>query len=306
MRKKEGCIKSSAVKLLLLLFLLPCTASFAGEDIPGKLSEEDFFPGWRKEGKTKIVSAEELYGVINGGAELFLEFGFNRLVLQRYLKKDHELELAVYEMKDAFAASGIFLIKRGRGQPAPGIRGENIFSRYQALLRQGKYFAIITNPPGRKALEEEMMALANLVLPILGTPEKPAMLDLLPSEGMEPGSLRLIQGKLALETAVFFPDGIIDFKACEGVYADYPFNGKTVAVLRLHCSTPDARDEQCTVLCAEATSGEEASSPFLCAFTLTGTKASYYLFREGKVVTILTGGIEKARAVEFYKERLLK
>ena len=52
----------------------------AGNEPPGNLT----IPGWSRSGPEKTYSQRELYGYIDGGAEIFLELGFETLRLQRF------------------------------------------------------------------------------------------------------------------------------------------------------------------------------------------------------------------------------
>ena len=76
-----------------LVFLLVLSA-FGESVIPGS----DFEPGWVEAGATKSFYKHDLYGHINGGAELFLEFGFEKLTVQRYHKDTIEIDLEIYEI----------------------------------------------------------------------------------------------------------------------------------------------------------------------------------------------------------------
>ena len=93
--------------LLLFLFLLPAVSQAGGplvisRDLPGwEISDPDFY------------SAKELYGYINGGAELYLEYGFRQVTAQRCSKGSQELQVDVYEMVSSEAAFGMFSILRG-------------------------------------------------------------------------------------------------------------------------------------------------------------------------------------------------
>jgi hypothetical protein len=72
------------------------------KDLPGwEISNPDFY------------SAKQLYGYINGGAEIYLEYGFRQVTAQRATKGKLELQVDVYEMVSAESAFGMYSILRG-------------------------------------------------------------------------------------------------------------------------------------------------------------------------------------------------
>jgi hypothetical protein len=264
------------------------------------LPGDEAIPGWRTDGALRVYFAEELYGIINGGAELFLEFGFEKLLVRHYLKGKHELELAVYEMKDNFAALGIFCIKRGRGRPSDQIGTENTFSKYQVLLQRGKYFVMITNPDGNTSLEKDMVRLAEATIALLGDASSPSILDLLPGKDLILPSIRLIRGPLALETAAYYPEEAIDFKACVGIYGDYQSPGGTVSMLRLRLNDSKAVNRQIKTFCAYGRMNTDPDTNLFCTFVFPGRNTPHYLFHQDRILTILTGPTESFRPRDFY------
>ena len=80
-------------KQLIIYFILFFVIELMADIIPPK---DNFVKGWVKSGQTLRFTKNDLYGHINGGAELFLEFGFNELLVQRYEKGGEEITLEIY------------------------------------------------------------------------------------------------------------------------------------------------------------------------------------------------------------------
>src|SRR5665811_1546039 len=57
---------------------------------------------------TRSFSETSLYGYIDGGAELYLEYGFDTLVVTEVTALSKDIKVEVYRMTDAEAAFGIF------------------------------------------------------------------------------------------------------------------------------------------------------------------------------------------------------
>lgn len=90
--------------------------------------------------RTGHFDGKSLYGYIDGGAELYREYGFVDLTVQEVRIDDHQILVELFRMRDALAAFGIFSVSRG------GCQAEDTTGRYwchtsgQALCAAGCYF----------------------------------------------------------------------------------------------------------------------------------------------------------------------
>ena len=196
---------------------------------PPAIPEPGFAPGWAKAGPLRTLTGQDLFNQIDGGAELFLEFGFARLRLQGYARDKAELTLNAYEMESAACALGIYLMKMGRETPFPEIAARNSGEEAQVAIVKGRYFIQIDNLGEVPASRAEAAALANAFL--AGVAEEAALtpLDLLPAEGKVPGSERLIRGPYGLQPYFTFGEGDI-----------LQLGGKTFGVVANYRERPDA------------------------------------------------------------------
>lgn len=80
------------ITILILYLLVSTSPAQINNDFP-KLVESDF-PGSRIT-REQIFDGGGLWGYINGGADLFLEYGFDKLFLQ-------EIEIDTYRFKIEF------------------------------------------------------------------------------------------------------------------------------------------------------------------------------------------------------------
>jgi hypothetical protein len=123
-RARAGRKRTSAGRTLRIAasaaILLVANAS-AQSLLPG----DGFSAGWKKTGLARTFISQDLFNHIDGGAELFLEFGFVRLLVQTYGGGSSELTAAVYEMESAAAALGIYLMKMGKETPFSEIAARN-------------------------------------------------------------------------------------------------------------------------------------------------------------------------------------
>lgn len=190
--------------LFFLEFVLPASLMSAVV-LPG----DEFHPGWKKSDRLITFTRADLYNYIDGGAELFLEFGFEKLYIQRYRSGEKELSLEIYEMESSEAALGIYLAKCGQETPVEGIGARNSGEEAQFTILRERYFIHINNFEGRKELFPAMLALAKATLQNL-PPDRPiTLLDHLPGKNLIKNSERLIRGPYALQPIFTFGEGDI-------------------------------------------------------------------------------------------------
>jgi len=196
---------------------------------PPAIPDPGFAPGWAKAGALRTFAGQDLFNQIDGGAELFLEFGFAKLRLQAYARDKAELTLNAYEMESAASALGIYLMKMGRETPFPEIAARNSGEEAQVTILKGRYFIQVDNLGDVPASKAEIAALANAFL--AGVAEEAALtpLDLLPAEGKVPGSERLIRGPYGLQPYFTFGEGDI-----------LSLGGRTFGVVANYRERPDA------------------------------------------------------------------
>jgi hypothetical protein len=168
-----------------------------------------FAAGWTKAGPLKTFTGQDLFNQIDGGAELFLEFGFVRLRVQAYARGKAELTLNAYEMEGPAPALGIYLMKMGKETPFAEIQARNSAEEVQMTIVKGRYFAQVDNLGDSPASRAEAVAVANAFLAGVADETAATPLDLLPAEGKVPGSERLIRGPYGLQPYFTFGEGDI-------------------------------------------------------------------------------------------------
>ena len=214
------CFKRS---ICVLVILLPIHA-FSQITIP----DEGFGAGWKVAGKMREFSGDNLYGYINGGAELFKEYGFSSLRVQMYARGDAEIGLEVYEMTSPESALGIYLSRHGNNQGHSDIDSRNTCDEYQLTVQKNRYYLILNNYTGDPEFVPDMLELAKLVL--ANVAESPIhLLERLPEKGRILGSEYIFRGPFALQPIYTFGEGDIFQLQGKifGVLADYYLKADT-------------------------------------------------------------------------------
>lgn len=112
-------------------------------------------------------------------------------------------------MTDADAALGLYLMKCGVETPIADVPARNTGEPAQLTILKGRYFLHVNSfGPGADLLPE-MVRLARSALEAVQDERPGRHLELLPVEGLMPGSERLIRGPYALQSIVTLGEGDI-------------------------------------------------------------------------------------------------
>jgi hypothetical protein len=177
-------------------------------------------PGWKKVENLRVFTQGDLYGYIDGGAELFLELGFDRLTLQKYRSGANEFAVEIYRMSDPVAATGIYLMKCGRETRYAAFKARHTVNRHQLMFVRERYYVTINNLSGADRMGPDLLKFGDLVAATLPADRLPAELKLLPAPGLVAGSERLVRGPFSLQALYTLGDGDI-----------LQLGGKTVGVV---------------------------------------------------------------------------
>lgn len=168
--------------------------------------------GWTRTGPVERYNREGLYGYIDGGAELVLEYGFRGLEVRRYVPaagkaQGREVTLEIYRMSTGEAAFGLFATKREGGERSwPGLDADNWVGPGQAGLVKGDRLVNLLAPDCDEREIGAFLAAVGLLVPGQGT-ARPAALDRLPAEGRIVASERYVTGPVAARNESPFLEG---------------------------------------------------------------------------------------------------
>ena len=150
--------------LNLALAFVALVAMTTGEEAILQLLPPDGVPeGWVRAGEPRIFAGDALFRHIDGGAELFKSYGFDRLALQDYSKGELEVRIEIYKMNDADGASGVFA-ENSKGIELAGDYGEACtLDDYQIVFHRGRYYVSVTCYEPSEEVRTAMAALAATV-----------------------------------------------------------------------------------------------------------------------------------------------
>jgi len=140
----------------VLFFIYKIGFSQTGFHFP----EKSFVPGWKAGAQAEYYTNQTLSIHLDGAAEIFLEFGMQKLYFQTYTKNNSEIDVSVFRMNSQSGALGIFLMQKGPGENLSQLPPLNMVSRYQLLFTAGPYFVSMLNTTGNAHLLSALTACA--------------------------------------------------------------------------------------------------------------------------------------------------
>ena len=206
-----------------------------------------------KSGKVQIFDRENLFDYINGGAELYLSYDFQRLLVQEYRAKQISITVEVYWMKTSQDAFGLFSLEQEADNPPEADtarRGETLQIGDRAnygsgLLKfwKGNYFGRIMDLRGDDRSKEVILELGRKIASKIDKKGKlPELLSRLPAEGLIPNSERFFHKKIVLNNLYFLStENLLNLsEKTSAVMADYTLGKMNLKLLLI--SYPDSAE----------------------------------------------------------------
>ena len=166
--------------------------------------------GWRTEGEPQLYRGNHLYEYINGGADLYLEYGFDRAASLEYKgPNDAVIIVDIYRMASPKAAYGIFSLNSGlKYTPVLDVGTIGALTPYQFTFCEGEYFVTVQALEEGEAADRSLDYFARLVDSRISGVDTtfPALVSELPSEGLLPLSVTLVHGVLGLNSRRYLGD----------------------------------------------------------------------------------------------------
>ena len=236
--------------------------------------------GWNPSGEPAIFSGEALFDHIDGGADIYFEYGFATLAVQQYEEGDKAVSLEIYGMTDPPAAFGIYSYNRHPTLSPVVVGGGGAIHPNGLFFWQDRYYVDIRRLGAATILAEEFMAVARAVERKIGAAaEAPAIIKLLRSENMVEHSVVFARGKLAINNQVYVAaDDLFGLEKGEvAVIARYRFGRPEFSVIIAQYASEEACGRAFLRLRAHFL-GEESTREE--EFTATAMPGKHHAFRK--------------------------
>jgi len=188
---------------------------------------------WERNLDFEEYKGEDLFFYINGGAEIYHEYGFERVIVQDYQNQNgRSASLEVYKMSSPDSAYGMYTFKSsGKGQELTVGHGCKLQDYYLNFWK-GQYLVTITGFDAEKETIDGLKSIANVVdkkIQTQANAEMPVIHSRLPQEDLDAQSVKYFKGNLGLVNSYPFANTDI-FKIQEGIKGTYS-NGYDIYIL---------------------------------------------------------------------------
>lgn len=177
---------------------------------------------WQPGTNPEIYVGDDLYVFINGGAEIYHEYGFNKVVYNEYKdKNENSINVEIYEMKSSESAFGIYSFKIGRKGEVFSVGNDAFLQSYYMNFWKGNYLIILTGFDENEATINGIKTIAKVIdqkIKIKGN--KPDLVNYLPKQNLQTTHVKYLKGVLALFNQYSFGTGNI-FNVSEAVIGPY-------------------------------------------------------------------------------------
>jgi len=209
-------------KIWVVIFLLPalmlgCTGGGSG-GLEGFLPSSAKAKGIKvkKDGAARIYEDKKLFDYMDGGAELYYEYGFEQACVQRYKVKQGNVTVEIYQMDTPAHAYGVYTFDT-QGEHPP-IGQDATYARGLLAFWKGRYCVRAFSE--NEKFKDILLALGEAItkkIPQEG--ERPAILAFLPPQWVVDDSLLFFRGQIALNNGYFLSHQDVLFlsKGAEGI-----------------------------------------------------------------------------------------
>jgi hypothetical protein len=119
---------------------------------------------------TRTFSNESLFGYIDGGAELFLEYGFDSLLVTNLSLNGSDIKVEIYKMTDPDASFGIYSVSHFKCSNSVELTRFCCSTAYQVQFCKGCFYVSIINNNGTAAEQKLSESIASVLAGRIGGP----------------------------------------------------------------------------------------------------------------------------------------
>lgn len=210
--------------ILIFSLLINSIVCFGQENVNTQslLPQNGDIPNWNLKDSTETYPGEDLFMYINGGADLYLEYGFDEVATGRYLNYlSNNVLIDIYKMSSNSAAYGVFtLSSTSKGKPME-LGDQSMLYDYYLDLWKGPYFIRFTANKKDNGMIDTLVVFAKKIEAKISVKGKKPQLTLafqLP--GFEIKNVKYFTGIIGLNNIFNFGHGSIA-SFSEGLYGKW-------------------------------------------------------------------------------------
>ena len=133
--------------VLIILILLSNLSASAQNDSILIFTDDELIGG--ETIRSDVFNGNSLWGYINGGADIYLEYGFMKVNVQEISYKESNFKVEMYHMKDVESAYGIYSVSTFRCNESEALNVKHFCeTKYQIQFAKSDSYVSITNDAG--------------------------------------------------------------------------------------------------------------------------------------------------------------
>jgi hypothetical protein len=185
--------------------------SQTGIEKTGLLPASNHFKNWSIKDSVEVFKGENLFSYIDGGADLYLEYGFDEVATCKYVNfAATSIHVEIYRMTSDSAAFGIFTINSSEKGKTVSFVNKALLYDYYLDFWKGSFFVRCSASRKDSAVMDTLMLFAQLVDGnIRDKGKEPGLTYVLLVENMEFNNIKYIRGLIGLGNVFNFGHGAI-------------------------------------------------------------------------------------------------
>jgi hypothetical protein len=200
--KMKKLLFHTAIFSLIPFFLWPYSLQpQSTKGILRYLPDKNELKMWNPIGDPQTAEGDDLFQLINGGAEIYHEYGFKRAVIQSY---EHinglSLNIEIYEMEDPLSAYGVFSFKTGSKGKEKDVGMDALLEDYYLNFWKGEFVVTLIGFDASSATQEALLEFAKKIESTLPERDRdyPPLINFLKNQAPESIRRVYLEGNLAL------------------------------------------------------------------------------------------------------------
>jgi hypothetical protein len=209
-----------------MIFILYPFVSVYGQqqeyNIKSLLPAEGEISDWKPDDDPQYAFGDDLYVLINGGAEIYHEYGFVETIFQSYLSPDDKsINLEIYKMESPAAAYGMYTFKTGSEGVPVNVGNDGWLESYYINFWRGNNLITVIGLDTDSLTIAGIQLIASIVDSKLELKsDKPRITSYLHADNLQNNGITYLKGHLALYNQYMFDTQDL-FGIREGVAGRY-------------------------------------------------------------------------------------
>lgn len=185
-------IRNTMIRPALMMLMVLLMTGLAGRADENKKALFPTVKGWNLEVGEQVYTSDNLWNIINGAADAYLSYDFQKLYTAEYLNaEDKRLKVYIFEHSTPTNAFGIYSQERSNDYTFVSTGAQGFTSEDAYYFINGPYYVQISTNDG--GLSSEMKSLARQIEQKIDYPGKlPQTLNLFPKKGLVKNSEKYI------------------------------------------------------------------------------------------------------------------